>query len=87
MVVLGDGAKWIWEHVATLFASERVEILDWYHGCQQLGTVGAAVPGADTPETVAWVAQAKDLLWERGPTALLSLLTPLQAPTEERNTC
>jgi hypothetical protein len=83
VVVLGDGAKWIWEHVATLFASERVEILDWYHCCQHLGTVGAAIHGADTPETVAWVAQAKDLLWERGPTALMSLLTPLQAPTEE----
>ena len=29
-------------------------------------------------------SQAKDLLWERGPTAVMSLLTPLQAPTEER---
>jgi len=26
VVVLGDGAKWIWDHVATLFGSERTEI-------------------------------------------------------------
>jgi hypothetical protein len=41
------------------------------------------VHGADTPETVAWVDQAKDLLWERGPTALMGLLTTLQVSTEE----
>src|SRR6266853_6533380 len=33
VVVIGDGARWIWEHVAPLFGSERVEILDWYHCC------------------------------------------------------
>jgi hypothetical protein len=36
VVVLGDGAKWIWEHVATTFGSEGVEILDWYHCSQHL---------------------------------------------------
>ena len=40
VVVIGDGAKWIiWEHVATTFGSERVEILDWYHCCQHLGVL------------------------------------------------
>src|SRR5260370_943185 len=43
VVVLGDGAKWIWEHVATIFGCERVEILDWYHCCQHVWTIGAAV--------------------------------------------
>jgi hypothetical protein len=28
VVVLGDGAKWIWEHSATLFGSERTEIVN-----------------------------------------------------------
>lgn len=84
VVVIGDGAKWIWEHVATVFGSERVEILDWYHCCQHVGTVGAAVHGADTPEMALWVEQAKALIWERGPMAFLSLLAALQAPTEER---
>jgi len=82
VVVVGDGARWIWEHVATTFGSERVEILDWYHCCQHLWAVGAAVHGVGTPETAAWVDQAKDLLWERGPSALLDLLATLQAPTD-----
>lgn len=43
VVIIGDGAKWIWEHVATTFGSERIEILDWYHCCQLLGTVATAV--------------------------------------------
>ncbi len=83
VVVIGDGAKWIWEHVAGTFGSERIEILDWYHCCQHLWTIGAAVHGVGTPETAAWVDQAKDLIWERGPADLLAFLATLQAPTEE----
>ncbi len=82
VAVVGDGARWIWKHVVTTFGSERVEILDWYHCCQHLWAVGAAVHGVGTPETAAWLDQAKDLLWERGPSALLDLLATLQAPTD-----
>jgi len=83
VVVLGDGAKWIWEHVATIFGSERVEILDWYHCCQHVWAIGNAVYGVGTPETAAWVKHAKDLIWERGPAALLALLATLEGATEE----
>src|SRR6266567_2670516 len=83
VVVIGDGAKWIWEHVATIFGSERVEILDWYHCAQHVWAIGNAVYGVGTTETAAWVDQAKDLIWERGPADLLALLATLQASTEE----
>jgi hypothetical protein len=83
VVVIGDGARWIWEHVATTFGSERVEILDWYHCCQHLGTVGTALHGADTPQAEAWVDHAKDVIWQEGPDALLRLLATCRAPTEE----
>lgn len=82
VVVIGDGAKWIWEHVATTFGSERVEILDWYHCCQHLGSVGAAVYGAETPQAEAWVNHAKDVIWQEGPDALLRLLAGCRAPSE-----
>jgi len=62
VVVLGDGAKWIWEHVATTFGSERVEILDWYHCCQHLWAVGNAVHAAETPQAEAWVEHAKEVI-------------------------
>lgn len=83
VVVIGDGARWIWEHVATTFGSERVEILDWYHCCQHLWAIGAAVYGADTPQTAAWVDHAKSLAWEHGAQPLLDWLALLHAPTEE----
>ena len=83
VVVLGDGARWIWEHVATTFGSERIEILDWYHCCQHLWAVGNAVHGADTPQAEAWVSHAKEVIWHDGPDALLRLLTRCRASSEE----
>jgi len=83
VVVMGDGAKWIWEHVATTFGSERVEIQDWYHCCQHLWAVGKAQDGAETPQAEAWVNHAKDVIWQDGPDALLRLLASCRATTEE----
>src|SRR5260370_33081546 len=36
VVMLGDGAKWIWGHVATLFGEERTEIVYWYHASEHI---------------------------------------------------
>jgi sulfur relay (sulfurtransferase) complex TusBCD TusD component (DsrE family) len=71
VVVLGDGAKWIWEHVATLFGEERTEIVDWYHASEHIWTVAKAVHGDDTPETKAWANTALDHLWQTGPKPVL----------------
>jgi len=45
VVILGDGAKWIWEHIATLFGTERTEIADWYHPSQHVWTVSLPASG------------------------------------------
>jgi len=66
VVVLGDGAKWIWEHVATLFGEERTEIVHWYHASEHIWTAAKAVHGDDTPETKAWANTALDHLWQTG---------------------
>ncbi len=71
VIVLGDGAKWIWDHVATLFGSERTEIVDWYHASQHLWTVAKALHGDDTPVTKAWATTGRDRLWQNGPKPLL----------------
>jgi hypothetical protein len=83
VTVIADGAKWIWEHVATTFGSERVEILDWYHCCQHLWVVGDALHGAGTPHAAAWVSQAKELIWRESPDDLLRLLARCCASTQE----
>jgi hypothetical protein len=71
VVVLGDGAKWIWDHVATLFGSERTEIVDWYHASEHVWTAAKAAHGDDTPETRAWAKAGLDRLWHHGSKPLL----------------
>jgi hypothetical protein len=81
VVVLGDGARWIWEHVATLFGSERIEIVDWFHASQHVWTVAKELHGEDTPETKAWARAALDRLWQRGPEPLLEWFDATQPGT------
>jgi hypothetical protein len=78
VVVLGDGAKWIWEHVATLFGSERTEIVDWYYASEHLWTAAKALHGDDTPQTKAWARAALDRLWRSGPKPVLAWLDATQ---------
>jgi hypothetical protein len=86
VVVLGDGAKWIWEHVATLFGSERTEIVDWFHATEHLWTVAKALCGEDTPETKAWATTALDRLWTGGATPALEWFDAIQPGTSEAAT-
>jgi hypothetical protein len=84
VVVIGDGAKWIWDHVATTFgrrARRDPRLLPPLPTCVD-GRSGGAWPRHTETETC--VKHAQDLIWERGPTALLDLLAPLEAPTDER---
>ena len=87
VVVLGAGAKWTWEHVATLFGDERTEIVDWYHASEHLWAVAKALHGDDTPETTAWAKVALDHLWRRGTSAydpdLLGNTVTINRPREE----
>lgn len=81
VVVLGDGATWIWDHIATLFGSERTEIVDWYHASQHLWRVAKDLHGEDTPETTTWARTALDQLWLGGPKPLLAWLDATQPCT------
>ena len=52
-VVLGDGAKWIWNVASELFPG-AVEIVDLWHAREHLWEVGRAVYGAGTALCEAW---------------------------------
>jgi hypothetical protein len=86
-VVLGDGARWLWEQVATLFGSERTEIVDSYHASEHIWTAANALHGDDTPETKAWAKTALDHLWQNGPQPLLAGLTRRSLATPPRWLC
>jgi len=62
LVILGDGADWIWKLVAEHFP-QAVQILDWFHATEYLMPVAkAAFPTVEAQND--WVAQAKQALWD-----------------------
>lgn len=53
VVVLGDGAIWIWFMFGRLFPG-AIQILDFYHACEHLAKVGDAMYGKDTDLSQEW---------------------------------
>lgn len=83
VLILGDGATWIWEHVAASFGVERIELVDWYHASQHLWTIAKALHRDRSPATTAWAEPAQHRLWWHGPTRLLAHLRKTTAPTPQ----
>jgi hypothetical protein len=52
VVVLGDGAPWIWHLAAEIFP-HRVEILDWYHADEHVSDVARILYGEGTEHAAA----------------------------------
>ncbi len=82
VVVLGDGARWIWTAAAEQFG-ERLEIVDWYHASEHVWTVARAVFGAGTAAAADWVAVSLAGLSSAGAAAVLARLRELVPPTAE----
>jgi hypothetical protein len=53
VVVLGDGARWIWNLAEHLFP-DRVEILDWYHADEHISKLARVLYGEGTVEAKQW---------------------------------
>jgi hypothetical protein len=83
VVVLGDGADWIWRY-AWQFLGRRgvevVEIVDIFHAWGHLWKVANAVFGAGTPRAAAWVTPLKGRLLDAGPAPILTALADLSPP-------
>jgi hypothetical protein len=83
VVVLGDGADWIWHAAARFLALrdvELVEIVDIYHAWEHLWTVANAVFGTGSAAAAAWVAPLKRRLEQDGVAPVLTALTALEPP-------
>ncbi len=88
VVVLGDGADWIWRYARQFLGRrgvEVVEIIDVFHAWGHLWTVGNAVFGAGTPQAAAWVEPLKVRLLTAGPAPVLRALRAL-TPEATRDT-
>src|SRR5215207_6425136 len=82
VVLLGDGADWIWRYGRQFLALkgvELVEIVDLYHAVEHLWTVAHAVFGASSPTAAAWVAPLKGALLAEGVGPVLAALEELAA--------
>jgi hypothetical protein len=61
VVVIGDGAHWIWDLAAEHFPG-AVQIVDLYHAQEHVWDVAHAVFGRTTQKGISWAKQACDLL-------------------------
>jgi hypothetical protein len=62
LIILGDGAEWIWNLVAEHFP-QAVQILDWFHASEYLMPVAkAAFSNVEAQDD--WVNLAKQALWD-----------------------
>jgi hypothetical protein len=84
IVVLGDGAKWIWKRFPILFpANKTTEILDFYHASGYIWGVANTTFGQQTDEAQDWGAKHCRTLKHVGPEPVLHALYEL--PTQNRS--
>jgi len=85
VVLLGDGAEWIWQrarHFLRVQGVELVEIVDIYHAYEYLWAVGNAVFGVGSARAAGWVQPLKDRLYEQGAAPVLAALAALSPDTD-----
>lgn len=82
VVVLGDGAKWIWVTAASHFGTV-VEIVDYFHACEHLTTSAGVLSGAGSAAATAWAKARTGELWEQGVDAILPQLVAPPGLTAE----
>jgi len=63
VVVVGDGAHWIWSVAETHFP-EATQILDWYHASQYIWDAASEVWGENQQKREAWAHSQLDALWD-----------------------
>jgi hypothetical protein len=62
VVVLGDGAKWIWKLADRRF-SRAVQIVDWFHAREHLWALAQLLYGEGTVAAHAWCETLASVLW------------------------
>ena len=80
VVILGDGAHWIWDLAGEHFGAQRIEIVDYWHATEHVWTVARSLFGEDPDAAGVWAeAWCVDLL-EHGPEPWLAALRSAEPP-------
>jgi len=85
-VVLGDGAKWIW-NLATEYYPDAIQIVDCYHAKQHLSDVAKSVYSAGSDRAGQWARERHDELDEGKTDAILAALTIHAGANQEARKC
>ena len=83
VVVVADGAHWIWGWAETSLPQNRVEIIDFYHASEKLWEVSRAVFGEGVPRGQLWARRWKEKLYEGKVGECLGALRRLRPETED----
>ena len=62
VVIIGDGAHWIWSFAAEHFPRAR-QIVDWYHATEYIWNAAHALRGETTATETAWAEARLTELW------------------------
>jgi Uncharacterised protein family (UPF0236) len=82
VLVLGDGARWIWTLAAEHFG-ERRELVDFYHASEHLWKIARLLHGEGTPAAQAWAAARCHELRHEGIEPVRAALRAARAPGAE----
>jgi hypothetical protein len=82
VLVLGDGARWIWTLAAEHFSARR-ELVDFYHASEHLWTVARALYGEGTPAAQEWGTARCHALRHEGVEPVRAALRQARAATAE----
>jgi Uncharacterised protein family (UPF0236) len=82
VVVLGDGAPWIWKLAAEHFG-RHTEIVDFYHASEHLWTVARTLQEGDDTAAGTWAQARVRELYEQGSEPVLKALREARASEEE----
>jgi hypothetical protein len=81
VVVIGDGAPWIWKLAAEHFG-QHTEVVDFYHASEHVWTAARALY-PDEAEASAWAQARVRELHDKGSEPVLAAFTKACAPDEE----
>jgi hypothetical protein len=64
VILLGDGAAWIWDHIAGILGERTTCITDWYHVMEHVWACGNTLHGQGSQAAGQWVDRYETMLWE-----------------------
>jgi hypothetical protein len=64
VILLGDGAAWIWDQVAGVLGEKTICITDWYHVTEHVWDCSRELFGESSDAGKKWAQGLETLLWE-----------------------